>query len=124
MKDPHGLLEKQGPNTRTADAIRFTDNEDAAARAPVIRAYLKEAMGYAEAGMKPPKTTEEHEAPAELTEALSADPELAEAYEKLTPGRRRSYVINLRGAKSPATRIARIARFREKILAGKGAMER
>ncbi|MBK8012004.1 MAG: YdeI/OmpD-associated family protein [Deltaproteobacteria bacterium] len=57
-------------------------------------------------------------------EAFDFDPELAEAFNKLTPGRKKSYVINLNSAKKPETRVARIAKFREKILSGKGAMER
>jgi uncharacterized protein YdeI (YjbR/CyaY-like superfamily) len=62
--------------------------------------------------------------PDELIEALDADPELAEAFHALTPGRQRSYVINLNGAKASATRQTRIARFRAQIIAGKGANER
>lgn len=124
MKDPRGILEKGGPNTRHPEMIRFTENSEVASKAPVIRSYLKEAMGYAEAGIKAPKSAEEDEAPEELTEALDADPELAEAFWNLTPGRRRSYVISLRSAKASATRIARITKFRGKILAGKGALER
>lgn len=124
MTDPRGILEKGGPNTRHPEMIRFTENSEVASKAPVIRSYLKEAMGYAEAGIKAPKSAEEDEAPEELTEALDADPELAEAFWNLTPGRRRSYVISLRSAKASATRIARITKFRGKILAGKGALER
>lgn len=124
MTDPDGVLEKQGPNTRHADMIRFTDTALVAERAPTILAYLKEAMGYAEKGVKPPKEADEIDQPDELIEALDADPELAEAFHKLTPGRRKSYAINLNSAKKPETRIARIARFRDKILAGKGALER
>jgi uncharacterized protein YdeI (YjbR/CyaY-like superfamily) len=124
MKDPRGVLEKQGPNTRHAGVIRFTGSSDVQKLEPVVRSYLKEAAGYAEAGLKPPREDHELELPAELAESLEADPELAEAFDKLTPGRQRSYVINLNGAKKAATRVARIAKFRDKILAGKGAMER
>jgi uncharacterized protein YdeI (YjbR/CyaY-like superfamily) len=124
MKDPDGILEKQGPNTRHADMIRFTDNAQAARMAPAILAYLKEAMGYADAGITPPKEQGDLELPDELVEALDADPELAEAFHKLTPGRQKSYVINLGSAKTAATRQARIAKFYQKILAGKGALER
>ncbi|MEX0760730.1 MAG: YdeI/OmpD-associated family protein [Tistlia sp.] len=124
MTDPEGLLERQGPNARHPDMLRFTDDGQVAAREAVILSYLREAMGYAERGLKPPKETEVLELPEELLEALDADPELAEAFHGLTPGRQKSYVINLRGAKKPETRTARIARFREKIIAGKGAMER
>ncbi len=123
MKDPEGVLEKQGPNTRHPDMIRFTDNARVTAMAPVILSYLKEATGYAEAGIKPPKDQSELDLPDELVEALDSDPELAEAFHSLTPGRRNSYVIHLRSAKTSATRMTRIIRCREKILAGKGANE-
>ena len=124
MKDPDGVLEKGGPNTRHADMIRFTDEDRVRRLEPVIRSYLREAVGYADAGIKPPKEQAELELPAELSEALEVDLELAEAFHKLTPGRKKSYVINLRSARKPETRVARIAKFRDKIIAGKGAMER
>ncbi|WP_105385719.1 YdeI/OmpD-associated family protein [Neorhizobium alkalisoli] len=124
MKDPEAVLEKQGPNTRHPDMIRFVDNVQVAATEPVILSYLKEAMGYAEAGIKPPKEENEIELPDELVEALDSDPELAEAFRDLTPGRQKSYAINLSSVKKSETRISRIAKFRDHILAGKGAMER
>jgi uncharacterized protein YdeI (YjbR/CyaY-like superfamily) len=124
MTDPEGVLERQGPNTRHPDAIRFTDNAQVTQMEPVIRSYLAEAMGYAEAGIQPPKEASDIDLPDEMIEALDADPELAEAFHALTPGRQKSYAINLNGAKTSATRVTRIARFRDHILAGKGATER
>lgn len=124
MKDAEGVLEKQGPNTRHPDMIRFVDNAQVAKMEPVILSYLKEAMGYAQAGIKPPKEENEIELPDELVEALDSDPELAEAFNGLTPGRQKSYAINLNSVKKSETRISRIAKFRGHILAGKGAMER
>ena len=124
MKDPDGLLERQGPNTRHPDSIRFTAIEQVDQRATSLRAYLREAMGYAEAGTVPPKETQELELPDELVDAMDADPELAEAFHRLTPGRQRSYVIHLGSAKTSATRVARIAKARPNVLAGKGANER
>ena len=124
MKDPEGVLEKNGPNTRHADMFRFTDNSSVAKMEPIIKAYIKEAVGYAEAGIKPPKEQYDLDLPDELVEAMDIDPELAEAFHDLTPGRQRSYVINLNSAKKTETRIARIAKFRSKIIAGKGATER
>lgn len=124
MKDPENLLRRQGPNTRHAGTLGLTDNGQAQRLAPVIRSYLIEAMGYAAAGITAPKEQAEIDLPEELICALDADPELAEAFHALTPGRQRSYVINLSGAKAPATRTARIAKFRDRILAGKGATER
>lgn len=124
LKDPENILERQGPNTTHPGMIRFTDNAQIAMMAPTITAYIQEAMGYAGAGIKPRKEVSEIALPDELVEALDCDPELAEAFHSLTPGRQKSYVINLSTAKAAATRIARIAKFREKILAGKGATER
>lgn len=124
MTDPEGVLERQGPNTRHPDMIRFTDNTRVAVMERTIQAYLKEAMGYAEAGIEPPKDENELELPNELAAALDSDHELAAAFHRLTPGRQRSYVINLNSAKKAETRLARIAKFRGLILAGKGALER
>jgi len=124
LKDPDGALEKQGPNTRHPDAIRFTRNEQVTELESVIRSYLAEAMRYAEAGLEPPTDDREIEWPDELIETLEADPELAEAFHALTPGRRKSYVIHLASAKKAETRFARIAKARDKILAGLGATER
>lgn len=124
MQDPAGVLAKQGPNTRHANMIRFTNNAHAAQMKSTIASYLEEAMGYAEQGIRPAKERHELELPDELVAALRADPGLSAAFHRLTPGRQRSYVIDLNSAKKTATRVARIARFRARILAGKGATER
>jgi uncharacterized protein YdeI (YjbR/CyaY-like superfamily) len=125
LRDTEGVLEPQGPNSRTPSMIRFTAVGQVGEREPVIRAYLRQLMDDAEAGTKPPPRAErEIDMPDELTDALDADPELAEAFSALTPGRQKSYMFNLNQAKQPATRVARIERFRDKIIAGKGAMER
>lgn len=124
MRDPQGVLELQGPNTRHASLLRFRNAEQVAAMKPVILSYLAEAVGYARAGVKPPKEAFDLELPEELVDALDGDPELAEAFHKLTPGRQRSYAINLNAARTARTRIARIEKFRQHIIAGKGATER
>ena len=124
MKDPDGVLERETPNTKHAGLIRFTENDQVAERAKIIKAYLAEAMGYAEKGIRPPKDDSMPDFPDELIEALDADAELSDAFHALTPGRQKSYVINLNSAKQPETRVNRIAKFRDKIMAGKGALER
>ena len=124
MRDPAGILTLQGPHSQSPGTIRITDNQGIGDFGAVIRSYLAEAMGYAEAGLLPPKTPRDITLPVELVEALDADPEQAEAFHALTPGRQRSYVINLAGAKAAATRFSRIAKFRPHILAGKSATER
>ena len=124
LKDTEGVLVPQGPNSQTPSIIRFTDVGQVGELAPVIRAYLRQLMEHAEAGTKPPRAEREIDMPDELTDALDADPELAEAFHALTPGRRKSYLFSLSQAKQSATRAARIEKFRDKIIAGKGAMER
>ncbi len=124
MKDPEGVLVKSGPNTQHAENFHFTANDQVEASEPVIRAYLKEAMGYAEAGIKPVKQERQIDMPEELIDALDADSELAEAFEALTPGRQKSYYFVINQAKQSATRVSRIEKFRDKIIAGKGAQER
>ena len=124
LSDTEGVLERQGPNTQTPGTIRFTSAARVGEMAPVIRAYLRQLMDHAEAGTKPPKTQRDLDMPGELIDALDADPELAEAFHALTPGRRKSYMFNLNQARHSATRVARIEKFRALIFAGKGAMER
>ena len=124
MKDPAAVLQKQGPNTQHPDSIRFTDSAQVKAMEPTIVAYLKEAMGYAAAGLTAPRDARTLELPVEMVDAMDADPELAEAFHRLTPGRQRSYAIVLNAAKKPETRILRIATYRRAILAGRGAQER
>ena len=123
MKDPDGVLEKQGPNTQHAGMIRFTSNAQPKVMGKIILSYLAEAMDYAERGLMAPKDKAEVDMPGELADALDADSELAEAFHDLTPGRQRSYVINLNSAKKSETRVSRIANFRSRIIAGKGANE-
>jgi uncharacterized protein YdeI (YjbR/CyaY-like superfamily) len=124
MADPEGVLERQGPNTRHPDMIRFSSESHVCRLMPVVAAYLREAMGHAEAGTKPQREQTGIILPEELVEALGFDMALAEAFSGLTPGRKRSYVLALNSTLSPETRRRRIAKFREKIMAGKGVTER
>lgn len=124
LMDSHGLLERQGPNSQHPDTMRFDGGQRVTELAPFLTACLHEAMAFAEAGTLPPKEKADIVLQDELVEALDCDPELAEAFHALTPGRKRSYVIALASTNSPATRRSRIERFREKIIVGKGANER
>lgn len=124
LSDPENLLERQGPNSQTPDAIRFSSNEGPAGMAATIAAFIEEAKDHAIAGRTAPRPSKDVALPDELAEALDSDPELSDAFHALTPGRQKSYALNLNSAKKSETRIARIEKFRPKILAGKGALER
>lgn len=123
LKDPNKVLEKQGPNTQHPDMMRFTGNSEVKEKSEIIRAYLQEAMTYAEKGIKPPQVNNTLKLPEVLLDVLSADSELSEAFYKLTPGRQKSYVIHLNSAKKIETQLNRIQKFRSKIIEGKGANE-
>jgi uncharacterized protein YdeI (YjbR/CyaY-like superfamily) len=124
LTDAAGILEHAGPNSQQAGTVRFTSVERVIELEPILRAYLAEAKQLADRGIKAPKVTREVDLPEELIDALDADPELADAFARLTPGRQRSYAVHLASAKTSSTRVARIAKARPKILAGKGALER
>jgi uncharacterized protein YdeI (YjbR/CyaY-like superfamily) len=124
LTDPDGVLERQGANTLHPDCLRFTDPDAVLPMEPAIRALLAQAMRHAEAGTLPPKVQTDLTLPDELIEALDSDPDLAEAFHALTPGRQKSWALHLTSTASPATRRARIEKGRAKIIAGKGATER
>ncbi len=124
LSDPEGVLERQGANTQHADCLRFTDPAAVTPLEPAIRALMAQAMRHAEAGTLPPKVQTDLTLPDELIEALDADPDLAEAFHALTPGRQRSWALHLTSSANPATRRSRIGKGRAKIIAGKGATER
>ena len=125
LDDPEGLLEAGGPASAGKSVIRFADLAEVEQRAGALTALLRQARELADLGKKPTqRPAKPAEIPSELSAALSADEGLATAFASLTPGRQRSYLIALSSAKTSATRVARVAKFREKILAGKGATER
>lgn len=124
LRDNKGVLEPQGPNSSTPGMLRFSDVAQVGNRERSIRGFLRQLMDHAEAGTKPPKVAVDIDMPSELSEALDGDPELAEAFYALTPGRQKSYLFNISQARQSATRFTRIEKFRDKIIAGKGALER
>ncbi len=124
LSDPHGLLERPGPNSRAARRIRFTEPSQVFAVEDRIAAWLREGAELARSGARVPAPAAVEPVPEELRELLDADPELAEAFDALTPGRRRSHALYVAGARQAATRRNRAARCAPKILAGKGFHER
>ena len=124
LKDSDVVLERSGPNTRHPNMLRFSTPSDVSEREPTIRTCGMRLIDCADAGLRPATEALPIEVTAELEEAMKHDPELAVAFAALTPGRQRSYVVNLNSAKKSETRVTRIAKFRSRILAGKGALER
>ena len=123
LKDPAGVLEDQGPNSRSARRIRFTSVEDVARLADTVEAYMDEAIAVEEAGLKVDPAPEPVLV-AELQSRLDQDPALKAAFEALTPGRQREYNLYFSGAKQAGTRSGRVERYAGKILDGRGFRDR
>ncbi len=123
LKDTHGLLRSQGKNTQSALRLEFTS--EAEIKKAVLKSYVQQAIAVEKSGLKVEfKAKDELELPEELTRALRKDRKLAKAFEALTPGRRRGYVMHFSAAKQSQTRAARIEKSIPKILAGLGMNDR
>ena len=121
LKDPEGILIQQTENTQAARQIRFTSSEEVAALEPVIRDYLQEAIEVEKAGLKVESVpVSDVEVPEEFQRRLDEDFALKEAFEVLTPGRQKAYLIYFAGAKQSKTREARIEKYIPLIFEGIG----
>lgn len=123
LEDPAGVLEEQGPNSHAARRMTFGSVDDVQRCADVVAAYLSEAIAVEEAGTELPPRPEEDLAD-ELQERLAGDPELAAAFDDLTPGRQREYNLHVSNAKQASTRERRVDRIVSRILDGKGLRDR
>lgn len=121
LADANGVLEMPGPNSQAGRVIRFRSADDVRRLSPVIRDLLQQAIEVERSGRKVTlKSIEERELPLELEEAFASCKGLREAFDALTPGRRRYYLMHFSSAKQSATRIARIERAIPAIMEGKG----
>jgi len=121
LKDDHRILVQQTKNVQAARQIRFTDLHEVARRARVVKTYILEAIEVEKSGLKVElKKTAEFEMPAEFKTKLEQLPALQKAFYALTPGRQRGYLLHFSKAKQSKTRAARVAKFMERILEGRG----
>lgn len=121
LKDPKCILVQQTENVQVARQIRFTSVQEIAKLARVLKAYIQEAIEVEKSGVKAVlKKTDEFKMPDEFKNKLAAMPSLKKAFEALTPGRQRGYLLYFSSAKQSQTREARIEKFTPQILKGKG----
>lgn len=121
LKDTDGMLIQQTENVQAARQIRFTDIKEITQNVAVLKAYIYQAIEVERAGLKVPlKKTKQFEMVAEFKERLDKDKELKKAFEALTPGRQRAYLLHFSSAKQAKTRISRIEKSAPQILEGKG----
>jgi uncharacterized protein YdeI (YjbR/CyaY-like superfamily) len=119
LKDPRGVLVAPGENSQAMRHIRFTGVREIVEQEPVIRSYIREAIEIEKAGLKIEKHSE-HAVPEEFQTKLDENPGLKMAFEALTPGRRRAYLMHFAQPKQSKTREARIEKSLPQILEGKG----
>ena len=121
LKDPAGVLIQQTENVQTARQIRFTNLKEIVKRKSILKAYIKQAIQVEKLGVKVPlKKTKEFNMPEEFQNKLDKLPALKKAFEALTPGRQRGYLLYFSLAKQAKTREARVEKYQAHILHGKG----
>lgn len=121
LEDPKGILVQPGEESQSARQIRFTSVAQITKLAPTLKRMLKEAIAVEQAGLQvEKKKIEDRPIPDELAQKYQAMPKLKKAFEALTPGRQRAYLLHFAGAKQSATRASRIDKCVERILDGKG----
>ena len=124
LEDPFKLLQKRSENSQVADCLKFDHVDQVIEQKDQIQELLKNAITVAASGRKVEKSEKVMERPDILIEILSEDAVLKKAFDALTPGRQRSYIIHLNNAKNDSTKRRRLLSAREKIFSGKGALER
>ena len=124
LSDPKHILQKIG-QAQAGRWIKFTSLKEITAVQSILRNYIYEAIEIEESGKRVTlKKASEYAVPVELQAKLDAAPELRAAFEALTPGRRKSYIFHVSGAKQVKTREARAERCVPMILSGRGFNER
>jgi len=121
LHDAEGILVQQTENTQATRQMRFTSAKEVTSMLAIIKAYVYEAIEVEKAGLtvKLKKVSEFH-MPEEFQTKLDKMPKLKKAFEALTPGRQRGYLLFFGGAKQAKTRESRVEKYIDHILAGKG----
>jgi uncharacterized protein YdeI (YjbR/CyaY-like superfamily) len=118
LSDPNGILKKFG--WQAARRIPFTSVREIVEIEPVLKAYINEALAAEKAGLKVEFKKNPEPIPEELQNKLDENPALKTAFDALTPGRQRGYILYFSAAKQSKTRTSRIEKCMRQILNGKG----
>lgn len=121
LKDPKGILIQQTENVQAARQVRFTNLKEIVKLEPVLKATIAQAIEVEKAGLKVQlKKTSEFKMPEEFKKKLEENPALKTAFQALTPGRQRGYLLYFSAPKQSQTRESRIEKCVKPILKGKG----
>jgi len=121
LKDSEGILIQQTENVQAARQIRFTNVQQIAKMAAILKAYIEQAIEVERAGLKVNlKKTAAFSIPEEFQNKLDKIPALKNAFKALTPGRQRAYLLYFSNPKQSKTRQSRVEKSMPQILNGKG----
>ena len=121
LNDSNGILIQQTENVQAARQVRFTSIHEVAELAAILKSYIYEAIEAEKAGLKVElKNTREFVIAEEFQSKLNHIPALKAAFEALTPGRQRAYLLYFSAPKQSKTREARVEKYIPQILGGKG----
>lgn len=121
LNDEKGILIQQTQNTQSARQIRFTGVREIIELKSILKAYIYEAIEVEKSGLKVTfKQTEDFTVPHEFQSKLDTIPALKAAFDALTPGRQKAYLLHFSAAKQPKTRETRVEKYMPQILSGKG----
>jgi len=125
LKDAEGILVSQTENTQATRQIRFTNVQEIVDMEPILKAYINEAIEVEKVGLKVElKKTTEFSIPEEFQNKLDEIPALKTAFDALTPGRQRAYILYFSAPKQSKTRESRVEKYMQQILSGKGLNDR
>lgn len=125
LNDAKSILENPGENTQSARLIRFTNVREIVALEAILKAYIYEAIEIEKSGLKVDfKEKTKLVYPEEFQQKLDEAPALKAAFEALTPGRKRAYILYFSAPKQSKTRESRIEKCIPQILIGKGLNDR
>ncbi|WP_348797031.1 YdeI/OmpD-associated family protein [Flavobacterium adhaerens] len=121
LNDPENILIQQTENVQSARQIRFTKIEQIIDLKAIIKEYINKAIEIEKSGKKVEmKKVNDYLVPEEFQKALDENITLSKAFYSLTPGRQKGYLHFFNQAKQSKTRIARIEKYYDHILAIKG----
>ncbi|MEG9295361.1 YdeI family protein [Mangrovibacillus sp. Mu-81] len=121
LKDSHGILIQQTENVQSARQIRFTNAGEIVEMETILKAYIQEAIEIEKAGLEVEfKKNADYTIPEELQTKFDDSSHFKAAFEALTPGRQRAYILYFSKAKQSKTRVSRIEKYVQHILDGKG----
>ena len=124
LRDPQGFLIKAGENTQAARQLRFTSVREIVEMETILKTYLHNAIEVEKAGLEVIyKKTSDFKIPVEFQKQLKEFPALKTAFDALTPGRQRGYLLYFSAPKQSKTRESRVEKCKERILKGKGLLD-